>query len=100
MGVANSIYDRLGELQACCDTVRDACKCEECPIRDYCLEESTFERVATKVKVVSIDKMVAMADEITEAEYEAQKTEEQRRWEAEADYWNDRRCDSVYDEYE
>ena len=83
---------------ACCETVRDACKCDGCPIRETCLEESTFERVATKVKVDSIRKLIAMADEITEEEEERAKTEEQRRWEAEADYWNDRRCDP--DDYE
>lgn len=91
--VANEIYDRLGELMACCETVRDACKCDICPIRETCLEESTFERVSYKVKVANIKKLIEMADEITEEEEERAKTEEQRRWEADADYWNDRRCD-------
>ena len=98
MGVANSIYDRLSELMALCDTVRDAYKCDECPIKDMCLEESTFEKVSTKVNVTHINKMIDMADAITEEEEERAKTEEQRRWEAEADYWNDRRCDP--DDYE
>lgn len=91
--VANEIYDRLGELMVCCEVVRDVCKCEECPIRETCLEESTFERVSTRVKVNGIRKLIAMADEITEEEEERAKTEEERKWEAEADYWNDRRCD-------
>lgn len=96
--VANEIYDRLGELMACCETVRDACKCDVCPIRETCLEESTFERVSYKVKVANIKKLIEMADEITEEEEERAKTEEQRRWEAEAEYWNLRRCDP--DDYE
>lgn len=91
--VANEIYDRLGELMACCETVRDVCRCDVCPIRETCLEESTFERVSYKVKVTNIKKLIEMADEITEEEEERAKTEEQRRWEAKADYWNDRRCD-------
>lgn len=94
--VANEIYDRLGELMACCETVRDACKCDVCPIRETCLEESTFERVSYKVKVANIKKLIEMADEITDAEYEAQKTEEQRRWEHDADEWLLRKAE--YDE--
>ena len=93
MIVANEIYDRLGELIVCCETVRDACKCDECPIRETCLEESTFERVANRVKVANLKKLINMADEITEEEEERNKTEYDRRWEAEADYCNDRRCD-------
>ena len=93
MIVANEIYDRLGELIVCCETVRDVCKCDECPIKETCLEESTFERVANRIKVANLKKLINMADEITEEEEERNKTEYDRTWEAEADYWNDRRCD-------
>lgn len=85
--VANEIYDRLGELMVCCETVRDACKCDECPIRETCLEESTFERVSCKVKVANIKKLIEMADDITEEEEERAKMEEQRKWEHDADEW-------------
>lgn len=94
--VAREIRDRLCEMMACCETVRDAYKCDECPIREHCLEDCTFERVVTKVKTEDIDKLIVMADEITDAEYEAQKTEEQKRWEHDADEWLLRKAE--YDE--
>ena len=90
MIVANEIYDRLGELIVCCETVRDGCKCDECPIRETCLEESTFERVANRIKVANLKKLIDMADEITEEEEERNKTEYDRRWEHDADEWLDR----------
>lgn len=93
MRVANDIYDRIGEMMVCCETVMNAGFCTECPIRGTCLDESTFERVATKVKVAGIKELIRLADTITEKQEEESKTDEERRWEEEADYWNDRRCD-------
>lgn len=93
MKVANDIYDRIGELMVCCETVMNAGFCTECPIRGTCLDESTFERVATKVKVAGIKELIRLADAITEKQEEESKTDEERRWEEEADYLNDRRCD-------
>lgn len=96
--VAKEIYDRISELIVCCEVVRDASKCDRCPLKDDCLEDCTFEHVAYKVKTEAIKKLIEMADGIEEEAEERAKTEEQRRWEAEADYWNLRRCDP--DDYE
>ena len=90
---APDIYDRLGELIACCDTVRDADKCNKCPLKEMCLEEESFERVANKVKIAQIRGLISLADAITEDEEENSKTEYDRKWEAEAEKWNLRRCD-------
>ena len=91
--VAKEIYGRISELIVCCEVVRDASKCDKCPLKDDCLEDCTFEHIAYKVKTDTIEKLIEMADDIEEEEEERAKTESQRRWEAEADYWNDRRCD-------
>lgn len=93
--VTNRIYDSIGELIMACETVRGADRCDKCPIgaSQHCLEECSFETVAYKVTVKQIEQLIYKADEITEAQEEAEKTEAERAWEAEADYWNDRRCD-------
>ena len=91
--VAKEIYSRISELIIACEVVRDAERCSRCPLKDDCLEECTFEHIAYKVKVDAIEKLIDMADRITEDEEERSKTEGQRRWEAEAEYWNLRRCD-------
>ena len=40
-----------------------------------------------------ISRFICMGEMITERQEEAEKSESQKRWEAEADRWNDRRCD-------
>lgn len=91
--VANEIHSRISELIIACEVVRDADQCSRCPLKGDCLEDCTFEHIAYKVKVDAIGRLICMADRITEDEEELNKTEEQRRWEAEAEYWNLRRCD-------
>lgn len=91
--IAKDIYDRISETIIACEVIRDASKCDKCPLKDDCLEECTFEHIAYKVKTDAIEKFIFMADEITEEAEEASKSPQQRRWEASADYWNDRRCD-------
>lgn len=91
--IPKEIHDRIRETIIACEVIRDASKCDKCPLKDDCLEDCTFEHIAYKVKVDRIEKFIFMADQITEDEEEASKSEEQRRWEAEADKWNDRRCD-------
>ena len=99
MTVAKRIHNSINDLIVACETIRnyDSDKeynaCRICPLKDHCLEEVTLECVAYKVDVNSINLMLSMAEAITERLEEKAKTEEQRRWEAEADYWNDRRCD-------
>ena len=65
---------------------------DKCPLKDDCLEECTFEHIAYKVTADAIEQLIFLADEITEEEEERNKSEYDRRWEAEADYWNVRRC--------
>lgn len=102
--IAKKISDSLAELIVACEVIRDfdADKeynaCRICPLKDHCLEEVTFEHIAYQVKQDSIDLMLNMAEVITERLEEREKTEFDRKWEAEADYWNDRRCDPDDDE--
>lgn len=99
MGVAKRIHNSINDLIVACETIRnyDADKeydaCRVCPLKDHCLEEVTLEAIAYHVDVNSINLMLNMAETIAERLEERAKTEEQRKWEAEADYWNDRRCD-------
>lgn len=93
VGVGKRIYDNLNELIIGCEVIRDNSKCDKCPLKDDCLEECTFEHIAYKVTADAIEQLIFLADEITEEEEERNKTEYDRTWEAEADYWNDRRCD-------
>lgn len=99
MVAAKKICDSINELIVACEVIRgfDADKdynaCRLCPLKDHCLGYCSFEHIAYEVKQDSIDKMLNMADAITERLEERAKTEKERKWEAEADYWNDRRCD-------
>ena len=85
--VAKEIYDRISELIIACEVIRNAERCDRCPLKDDCLEDCTFEHIAYKVKVDGIEKMMDMADRITEIEEERSVTEAERRWEHEADEW-------------
>ena len=93
MTVAKRIHNSINDLIVACETIRqyDADKeydaCRVCPLKDHCLEECTLESIAYKVDVNSIDLMLNMAETITERLEERAKTEEQRRWEHEADEW-------------
>lgn len=99
MVAAKKIHDSISELIVACEVIRsfDADKgyhaCRVCPLKDHCLQDCSFEQIAYEVKQDSINLMLNMADTITERLEERAKTEKQRKWEAEADYWNDRRCD-------
>lgn len=94
---AKAIYDSISELIIACETIRNASRCDRCPLYKECLVDSTFEDIAYKVKPEAIRKTFHLADDITEDEEERAKTEDDRAWEAEADYWNDRRCDPDYE---
>lgn len=99
MVAAKRIYDSISELIVACEVIRayDADKeydaCQVCPLKEHCLEDCTFEHIAYHVKQDSIDLMLNMSEFLTERLEERAKTEEQRKWEAEAEYWNLRRCD-------
>lgn len=96
--VAKRVYNSISELIIACEVIRDACKCGACPLREHCLEECTFEHIAYQAGVGDIRLCIDMADNINEESEESNKTEHDRKWEAEADYWNLRRCDP--DDYE
>lgn len=87
----------LTELLIACEVVSDAGRCEECPFLEDCFIDCTFSRIAGKTTAEGIHKFISLAEEITDAQQEASKTDEERRWEAEADYWNVRRCDPEWD---
>lgn len=93
MGIASDIKKALAELSTACETICRADKCHKCPLEDICFEDYSIVDTINKLDDALIAKMLEMAEDITERQEEAEKTEEQRRWEAEADYWNDRRCD-------
>ena len=94
---AKAIYDNITDLIVACETVRRADRCGDCSLKEVCLIDSLYEEVAYKAKPNTIRKLIHLADDITEAEEEQNKTEEQRRWEAEAEEWNLRRCDPDYE---
>ena len=89
------IYRSITDLAVCCETIRFNGECERCPLYDTetCLCDGTFTLTASKINAEIINKIICLADECTETEAERAKTAFDRKWEAEADYWNDRRCD-------
>lgn len=90
---AKNIKDGIAELIIACEVIRDYKACLSCPMLEHCLEECTFEHIAYIAKTNDIQAMLNKAETITEIIEEKSKAERDRRWEAEADYWNDRRCD-------
>ena len=95
--VAAETKKALEELALACEVIRNEYECHRCPFEGSCLEDLTFNCVSYKATPEAINEMLKVADEITEEQEEEAKTEEERRWEAEADYWNDRRCDPDWD---
>lgn len=91
--VARTIKDALVELSLACEVICRAERCEMCPLKDICFEEYSIVDTVEKMTDASISRMLCMAEQITDGIKESEKTDADRRWEAEADYWNDRRCD-------
>lgn len=91
--VAHEIRQALAELSVACEVICGAEKCKICPLKSVCFADYSIVDTVNKMDDVLIARMLCMAEIITERQEEAEKTEEQRRWEAEADEWNDRRCD-------
>ena len=91
--LAEKVMDGLVETSLACETICRHEKCKVCPCKNYCINDVEFIDFVRKLNVHDLQRLIFMAETLTEAEEEANKTEEQRRWEAEADRWNDRRCD-------
>lgn len=85
--VAHEIRQALAELSVACETICGADKCRMCPLKDLCVTEYSIVDTVNKMDDVLISRMMCMADIITERQEEAEKTEEQRRWEHDADEW-------------
>ena len=91
--VAHNIRQALLELSAACEVISRADKCKICPLKDLCFEEYNIVDTVLKMDDTLISRFICMGEMITERQEEAEKSESQKRWEAEADRWNDRRCD-------
>lgn len=91
--VAIQIKKALEELAVACETICGAGRCKMCPLKDICFDDYSIVDIAAKSDSVAISRMTCLADIITDETEEAEKTELERKWEAEADKWNDRRCD-------
>lgn len=87
-----NIVQTLQNVSIACETIRRVRQCRGCPL-EKCLEYDTFEEFAEAISADAMEKFFILADDITDAEEEQSKTEEQKRWDAEADEWNVRRCD-------
>lgn len=94
---AKEIYKSLQEVALSCETIEPH-RCDECPLyEEGCLEEVTFLGVVHRLNEEKVRQMIELADEITEEQIEAEKTEEERRWEAEAEIGNLMRSDPDWD---
>ena len=89
--VAQNIIRALSELSVSCETISRAGKCKMCPLNELCFEDYNFVDTIDKMDDTLISRFVCMAEMITERQEEEEKSEEQRRWEAEADAWLDRK---------
>lgn len=94
--VTARILDALTEVSLACETIRRADKCKACPFNGKCINEVEFEDFVARATIGSLEKFIRLGEAIIDAEEEAGKSEAQRKWEAEADYWNDRRCDPTW----
>lgn len=94
--VAHDIRKALQEMAIACEVIQSAGKCKVCPMKNDCFEDVNL--VDMKLDEAAISRMLCMAEMITERQEEAEKTEYDRRWEAEADRWNDKRCDPDYED--
>ncbi len=88
--VATQIIKALQELAIACETICGADKCKMCPLKDMCFEDYNIVDTVNKMDDVLITRMCCMAEMITERQEEAEKSESQKRWEAEADAWLDK----------
>lgn len=86
--VAHEIRNALQEMAIACEVIQGAGKCRMCPMKDDCFEDVNL--VDMRLDEVAISRMLCMAEMITEQQEEAEKTEEQRRWEHDANAWLDR----------
>jgi len=91
--VAHNIRQALLELSVACEVIGRADKCKMCPLKDVCFEDFSIVDAVSKMDDTLISRFICMGEMITERQEEAEKSESQKRWEAEADKWNDRRCD-------
>lgn len=91
--LTEKIMDGLVEVSLACETISRAEKCKACPCKEYCLYDVDFTDFVAQLTMNDLRRFITMGEIITEQQEEASKSEEQRRWEAEADRWNDRRCD-------
>lgn len=96
--VATEIKRTLDELSIACEIISNANRCKLCPLYAFCGGDYIMVETANKLDVVAIARLTCIAEVITERQEESEKTEKQKQWEAEADYWNVRRCDR--DDYE
>ncbi len=87
------IVKALKELSVACETISRADRCKICPLEDLCFEEYSIVDTVNKMDDTLISRFICMGETIEDAIAEAEKSEYDRRWEAEADYWNDRRND-------
>lgn len=75
----------MNDLWEACEVVIEY-GCEECPMRANCLRDEHWNAPEEQV-----DEMLSFAR--TLVENRGTKSFEELKWEAEADYWNLRRCD-------
>lgn len=94
---AQTIVKAIDELVLSCEVIRKSENCKMCPLSEICLGEHSIVDIADEMTTVLISWMACMAETITERQEEAEKSDYDRKWEAEADYWNLRRCDPDYE---
>lgn len=91
--ITQKVMDGLVEVSLACETICRNEKCKACPCKNYCLNDVEFIDFVAKLSINDLQKFIFMGETLTEMEEEASKTEEQRRWEYEAEIGNLRRCD-------
>lgn len=87
--IAVKIYKAFEELTQACERYKECDKCDDCPMKIYCLEDSfvTLGETAYGVSLDKLDEFITGADELTS--YISKED-----WEAEEA--NVRRCDPDY----
>lgn len=96
--VAHNIKQALLELSMACEVISGADRCKMCPLKDLCFEDYNIVDTVNKMDETLISRFVCMGEILTEAEERRGASEAERRWYAEADKWNGRRCDPDYED--
>lgn len=68
--IGKDTIENLGKLVEACRTIEYAGGCDRCPMRDCCLDVSSFNTICEEMSVRMVDELLGFADDIEEHDNE------------------------------